>query len=109
MTVADDQSFLYEYNKNAGGTNELCILFNYDEFDNKKIEEIIDLYEENEITEYADHYSIFKIHSDDMKDMFGLDISKCKNIRRTNYDGNYSFTLYKTDEYKNLKKYMESI
>ena len=55
------------------------------------VNKIIQLYDSNEETRYKDHFAKFKINSNDLKKMFGIDISKCKESINSNYEGNYSF------------------
>lgn len=109
MNVANDYSFLYEYQKNSGNTYQLCIIINPEFAGADAVNKIIQLYDNNEETQYKDHFAKFKINSNDLKKMFGIDISKCKESINSNYEGNYSFTLYKTSEYKNLKNYLSDI
>lgn len=109
MNVADDYSFLYKYYKHGGNTYQLYIIINPEFVDVNTINKIIQLYNDNEETRYTDHFAQFKINSDDLKKMFGIDISKCKQSINSYYGGNYAFKLYETDEYKNLKDYLSDI
>ena len=95
-----DKNGDYLYNtKNESNKKVMRLIINpYNPNFIEGIDKLLKIYDYNEETKYTDHFASFKLSSDEMFELFGID----KERDFDKFDGNYRIILYKTKEVKYL-------